>query len=256
MTKSNYSFMVVEDDLHAAQSIVNRMKKFENWKLTAVESGLSIALIKIEKHKPDLLFLDWEIVGGNTFTILDKIETLENYRPYIIFFTGYQSDNPEIPTTIINKYQINKYLIKPIFENLTNNLKCYINEAETYTSNKSASCEFWITTIEKQKIRINPDKIICILQSKAHSKNKVIYTAKAQEYEVRATWTDCEMIAKKFGIKLFKTNSRDTMINQNHIIKLQKPFIWLTDNLKIEVTKDKWKQVEDNCKTNYSAINN
>lgn len=243
MKKSNYSFMVVEDDLHANESIVNRMEKYENWKCISSETSLKKALEHIENKKPDLLFLDWEVIGGNTFSLLDKIQTLENYNPYIIYFTGYQNDRPEIPMEIINKYKVNRYLIKPIFENLTENLNLYISEAEAFAKNNLKSELFWITTIDKQKIKINPETIICISQSETNSRNKIIRFQNGTLFEIKSSWELCEKLANQFKIDYFFANARYTLINKKYISKIQKPYIWLDNKIKVEVTKDRWKEI-------------
>ena len=144
---------------------------------------------------PNLVFLDWSIKGGNAFTLLEKIEKIEYYNPYIIFFTGYQNDHPEIPVELINRFKINKYLIKPIFENLTINLDKYIKEAEfLYIANPIN--EFWVEDINKVKIQINPHDIICISQS-INPRAKIFHTKNDENIEVKASWSLCERIAKE-----------------------------------------------------------
>lgn len=241
MQKSSYNFLVLEDDLNANQSIINRMKPYNNWNCIGQETILNEAILKIEKFKPQLLFLDWEVVGGNTFTLLEKITTIENYSPYIIYFTGYQSDNPQIPVDIVNKYKVNRYLIKPIFEDLTNNLATYINEAEDYLTKQKA--DFWITTIKKEKIKIHSYELLCITQSEVNSRHKIIYTT-SQNFEIKSSWELCEAILKENQIDYAYANARYTLINKKYITKIQKPYVWLNHSLKIEVTKDKWRNFE------------
>lgn len=242
MLKSNFSYIVVEDDLHANQSIVKRMNKFENWNCIGSETILNDAILKIEVKKPNLLFLDWEVIGGNTFTLLEKIKNIENYKPYIIYFTGYQNDNPQIPVDIVNKYKVNKYLVKPIFEDLTENLSSYIEEAENQLKHQNK--ELWITTIEKQKLKIDANQIVCISQSRANPRNKIIHCSNHDIFEFKASWEICEMIALKYGINFLFANARDTLVNINYISKIQKPYIWLNQSIKVEVTKDRWKILE------------
>lgn len=242
MQKSSFSFIVVEDDLHANESIVKRMNKFENWNCIGKETILDEAISKIEINQPDLLFLDWEVIGGNTFILLDKINKIDDYKPYIIYFTGYQNDNPQIPVDIVNKYKVNKYLVKPIFEDLTENLSTYIEEAEDLL--KHHIKELWITTIEKQKLKIEANQIVCISQSRANPRNKIIHCSNHDLFEFKASWEICEMIALKHGINFLFANARDTMVNINYISKIHKPYIWLNQSIKVEVTKDRWKILE------------
>lgn len=240
MIKSNYSYVVIDDDLRVCESIQKRMLKYSNWQCTALLVSLSESISIIEKEKPNLLFLDWSIKGGNAFTLLEKIDSFENYKPYIIFFTGYQSDHPEIPVELINRFKINRYLVKPIYENLTNHLDEYIYEAESIIV-KDRKEFLWITTTEKVKIMLSPNQIVCISQSRTNSRNKIIHYFDKNEYEIKASWVVCEKIAKDFTIDYSFANSRDTLVNKKFITKFQKPKIWINNQFWVEVTKEKIK---------------
>lgn len=241
MIKSNYKYVVIDYDFKVCEYIKKRMRKYVRWNCIGLISSLSEAITVIDQTKPNLIFLDWSIKGANAFTILENIEKIEYYNPYIIFFTGYQNDHPEIPVELINRFKINKYLIKPIFENLTINLDKYIKEAEfLYIANPIN--EFWVEDINKVKIQINPLDIICISQS-INPRVKIFHTKNDENIEIKASWSLCEIIAKEFKIDFCITKSRETIINKKYITKLHRPFIWLNNRIKVEVTKDKWKEL-------------
>lgn len=241
MTKSIYKYVVIDDDIKVCENIKKRMSKYKNWNCEGLIVSLSESLSIIQGTMPNLVFLDWSIKGGNAFTLLEKIEKIEYYNPYIIFFTGYQNDHPEIPVELINRFKINKYLIKPIFENLTINLDKYIKEAE-FLHIANPINEFWVEDINKVKIQINPHDIICISQS-INPRAKIFHTKNDENIEVKASWSLCERIAKEFKIEYCITKSRETIINKKFITKLHRPFIWLNNRIKVEVTKDKWKEL-------------
>jgi len=241
MTKSTHKYVVIEDELEVCRQIKNRMAPFENWECIGLIAAYEHALIVIQKQ-PELIFLDWSIRGGNAFDLLDQIKAIPNYSPYIIFFTGYQSDNPEIPEQIINHYRVNRYLVKPIWEKITAHLPQYVAHAEELIQSHSGSF-YWIQTIDKVKLRIRPEEIICISQSRSNSRNKIIHYQGA-EYEIRAAWEECEEIMRQFSIDYCVANGRDSMVNKRFIKRIQKPFIWLENNLKIEVTKERWRELE------------
>lgn len=172
------------------------------------------------------------------------IKTIENYHPFIIYFTGYGIDNQFISEDVVYKYNVNIFLNKPIQEKLTNSLQEYIAKAEIWVEKNSAN-GIWIATIDREKIKIllKPN-IFCISQSKIYFRFKIIHTADTKEYEIKASWQDCEAFATKNKIDYCFTNARYTLINKSYISKIQKPFIWLNNNqLKVEVTKDKWKDL-------------
>jgi len=244
MIKSNYNYIVVEDDLKVCHDLQKRMENFKNWNCLALIPSFELAVNCIENQKPNLLFLDYSIRGGNTFDLLDKIKTIENYHPFIIYFTGYGSDNQFISEDVVNKYNVNIFLNKPIQEKLTIFLKDYISKAQIWVDSYKTN-EFWIETIKKEKIKISPQNIFCISQSETNPRFKIIHTSDAKEYQIKASWQDCETIAIKNKIDYCFTNSRYTLINKSFISKIQKPFIWLNDDqLKVEVTKEKWKNFE------------
>lgn len=230
--------------MEVSKQIQFRMSKFEKWTCIGLIPFYAKALEIIQQQQPDLLFLDYSIRGGNTFSLLDEIVTIENYRPYIIFFTAFQSDNPEIPENAINKHQVNKYLVKPVFEKLTNHLHEYLMEAEKWILNNT-NASFWIETISKQKIKIVPETIICITQSETNSRNKFVRTTNNEVYEIKASWELCEKIANQYKLDYCFANARHSLINKKYITKLHKPKVWLNNQFWLEVTKEKWKEIEN-----------
>lgn len=241
MEKSNYKFLVVEDEIQANKSIVERMKKFENWSCAGAVLSLKEAMKIVVDEKPDLLFLDWEVRGGNTFTLLENIYTIEHYNPYIIYFTGYQNDKPEIPMEIVNKYKVNKYLVKPIFDNLSNHLQEYLLEAEKKSKGNIQNESIWLETFSGTKEKIVPKNIVYIIQCEGNSRKKILHLADGKTFEIKSNWNRCVKIAEDYQINFSFPNSRYYMINNSFISKIQKPYIWLNNTFKVEVTRDKWK---------------
>lgn len=243
MKKYSYKFLVIDDDLNVCESVEKRMEKFINWKCYGKLASLKEAKEVTQKELPELLFLDWSIKGGNAFTFLEFVEKIENYQPYIIFFTGYQSDHPEIPVELINRFKVKRYLIKPIYENLTEHLEEYINDAEKQIEEEGKKY-FWIEDVKKINHKICVQDILCFFQSNFNSRQKTIYLISGQKIEIKSSWTDCEKLVQNFQENFIYANSRESYINKIHIIKKQKPYLWIK-NLKIEVTKDKWIEIFD-----------
>lgn len=244
MQKSSYKFLVVEDDLKVCADIQHRMSSYDKWNCVGLIPSYEEALQCIYEQKPDLLFLDYSIRGGNTFELLDAIAEISEYNPFIIYFTGYGSENLFISEEIVNRYKVNIFLNKPIQEKLTAQLTAYLSNAEHWIESHH-NPGIWITTIDKEKIRIIPQKIFCISQSEINPRFKIIHISDGQMIQFRAGWQDCEKIAIQNNIDYCFTNARYTLINKSFISKIRKPFVWLNDNqLKVEVTKEKWKNIE------------
>lgn len=243
MTKSRYSYAVIEDDFNVCESVKQRMDVFSNWDCLGLIRAYDAALQLIQNHKPNLLFLDYSILGGNTFCLLEQIKTIENYHPFIIYFTAYGNDNNSISEDVINKYKVNKFLNKPIWEKLTEHLASFIDEAETWILSYTSK-ELWLLTKDKIRVKIEPQKIVCINQPEKNPRYKIIRTVDNKIYEIRASWIECESIVKEHALLFCYAKTRDTFINKEYITKIHKPFIWLNDQLKVTVTKERWKDLE------------
>lgn len=246
MKNSNFNYLVIEDDTNVWSNIERRMSQFENWHSAGFCSEIEDSLQIISEKKPHLIFSDWSIKGGNAFQILDFIKTIPSYQPYIIFFTGYQSEHPEIPQEIFNKYPIvKKYIIKPIYENLTNHLADYVKEAEILHDN-NINTPLFLENEFKQRIRVYPEDCIAFIQCDYNPRIKTIYINNQPPMNVKYTWEEILEFAKKSKIDFYITHNRKSVINRKYILKMHRPFIWLTEELKVEVAREKWKDFNEN----------
>jgi response regulator of citrate/malate metabolism len=235
---------VVEDIKEVCDEVKNRMDLFEDWNCIGLVAFYEEAMALILDKKPELLFLDYSIRGGNSFDIIDTINQLENYKPYIIFFTAFQNDQPEIPENAVNKYRINKYLVKPIFEKLTSHLKDYLQEATIWLQKNSES-EIWIETIYNEKVKIQVNAVVCISLS-ANSRNKIVHTKDNKTFEIKASMEDCVAIAKKNQMDYFVANIRECLFNKAYISKICRPFVYLNgDQIKVVVAKSRWNDLDN-----------
>src|SRR5687767_9633193 len=104
MKPEKYAFLVIENAVDVCEGIERRMKAFEKWESLGYCTGVKQAIEKIKKSQPNLIYIDWSLNGGSAFEVLQHVQNLPGYNPYIIFNTGFQSDNPEIPQELINQY--------------------------------------------------------------------------------------------------------------------------------------------------------
>src|ERR1041385_5196598 len=102
-----YKVLIVDDEPLARRGIRLRLKAYSDFIiLDDCEDGLS-ALAAIEKHAPDLVFLDIQMRGMNGFEILRQIP--KHRSPFIIFLTAYDQ-------YALNAFEVHAldYLLKPI----------------------------------------------------------------------------------------------------------------------------------------------
>jgi response regulator RpfG family c-di-GMP phosphodiesterase len=248
MANDNYTFLVIENAPDVCEGIIRRMKAFENWHSLGYCVGLREAVNKTMGLRPDLLFLDWSLNGGSAFELLQEIQNTPDYSPYIIFNTGFQKDNPEIPQEIINKYKVDKYLIKPLWENLRLHLEQYLQEAEQKKdSHFRGKKAIWVETTNKSKVLIDLEKIVCICQHPTEPRSRNIYLIRnAREITVSLQWAKlCEILAKN-AIDYFFTKKRSHLVIKHHIIQFEKPYVRLRDfhKFKIDVVKESIKEFE------------
>lgn len=104
-------YILIEDDtsiLKGFQILIARYAPVMQCVATAasVEEGFKV----IEKHQPDVLFLDVQLTDGSSFDILEKLnKAIPHYQPAILFITAYQ----EFAVKAF-KYSALDYLLKPI----------------------------------------------------------------------------------------------------------------------------------------------
>ncbi|MEM9686045.1 MAG: LytTR family DNA-binding domain-containing protein, partial [Bacteroidota bacterium] len=99
---------IIVDDEKKGREILHKLIKdyCPEISVQALAANADQAYELIKKHKPDILFLDIEMPGGDGFYLLEKFQTI----PFqVIFTTAY--DNYAIQAI---KHQAFDYLLKPI----------------------------------------------------------------------------------------------------------------------------------------------
>jgi DNA-binding response OmpR family regulator len=248
MKDKRLSFLVIENAPDVCEGIIRRMEKFEEWKSEGYCVGVKDSIVKLNTLKPDLLFLDWGLNGGSAFEVLQAVQNLQDYNPYIIFNTGFQKDNPEIPQEIINNYKVDKYLVKPLWENLRNNLPAYLKEAAEKANNlNNKSKIIWVDDEKGNKVPLELDNLICICQHPSNPRSRIFYINNTvKEINVPLQWNKCQELLQQNNIDYFVTKSRSHIIVRSFVEKFEKPFVRLRNfPAKIEVVKENIRAFEN-----------
>jgi two-component system, LytTR family, response regulator len=229
--------MIVEDIEEVCKNIQDRMASFKQWQHIQSTGFLHIALQTIQEKLPDMLFLDWQLKGGSSYDILDFIKQSSNYNPYVIFFTGYASEEKNILIEIINKYKVNKFISKPIFENLTQNLKIYLEEAEEAEKSIQTIHEVLIKDFEGKLYKLNPKNIVCATISESNSRLKFVTMSNGAVIISKITLQEVEDIFKLHQITYQYPNKRDSIVAYDFIEKIEDNEVYLINKLgKIEIS--------------------
>lgn len=238
---NHYLFAIVEDIDEVREAIALRMDRYNGWNCICNTAYYHEASENIRKFKPHLLFLDYSILGGNAFMLLNEIDSMEDYNPYIVFFTAYMSDQPEIAEQLLNRYalSVKVFLNKPIFQKLDQRLESILSETIIHHYQQPITSSFWINSTNNQKIQLVPRNITCFSQA-PNPRNKIIHITSNIQHEIRATWKFCEQITSDYNLNFEYANTRLYLVNVEKITSMKRPHIWLNNDLKVVVTKERW----------------
>ena len=246
---THYCYIVIEDSLKVCEGIKERMNCFSEWKCCGFSHHIEDAKLMVEKKKPQLVFLDWALKGGSANDVLQHIIALSPYNPYIIFNTGYQIENPEIPQEIINNYKVDKYLIKPFWDKLRTDLASFVQEAElkNLSTNKNNHA-IWVTNSKKIKQQILVEDIVCIWINDECSYFKEIILNNKEKTIIKNSWSEIFTLLEPYKNTYFITNSKEHLVFKKHIISYKRPYVFMqsfNEKIKLEVVKNKLALFED-----------
>lgn len=242
------TYLVIENAPDVCEGIIRRMDGFEKWESLGYCTGVKEATQKILAIRPHLLYLDWSLNGGSAFEILQQVQNMPDYNPYIIFNTGFQKDNPEIPQEIINNYKVDKYLVKPLWENLRNNLPAYLKEAEEKVNLKSEKkLSAWIEDNNGIMVQMQLNHLTCICQHPNEPRSRIFYfNPPIKEITLPLQWQKCYDLLESNNIDYFITKSRSHLVVRSSVEKFDRPFVRLKNfPAKIEVVKESLKEFEN-----------
>ncbi|GHN00377.1 DNA-binding response regulator [Cytophagales bacterium WSM2-2] len=97
--------VIVDDEKLARELLTEYLEAFPDIELVGEAANGTDAVTLIDKHKPDLLFLDVQMPGMNGFDVLDDIV----HEPYVVFVTAYD----QYAIQAFEKNAVD-YLLKPL----------------------------------------------------------------------------------------------------------------------------------------------
>lgn len=101
--------MVVDDEQLAREELCFQLAQHADVEVVAQAGNGLEALSAIERHEPDLVFLDIQMPGLNGFEVARKVMEREDTAPALIFVTAYDQH-------AIEAFEVNAvdYLLKPV----------------------------------------------------------------------------------------------------------------------------------------------
>ena len=84
-----YSYVIIEDNLNAAKSLQLFMREHSDYEEKGMTDQAQKAVLLIVAQKPDLVFLDVELIGGTGFDIIHELKQYFRILPTIIMITSH-----------------------------------------------------------------------------------------------------------------------------------------------------------------------
>lgn len=153
-----YKTIIVDDEPPARIGLENLLKKCPDvFQVIDMAQNATEAIEKINRLKPDLIFLDIEMPGKNGFELLSLLDEL----PIIVFCTAYNQYSLEaFETNSID------YIVKPVE---LNRLKKTIEKLRSF--NKGLSANHILDVVKELYRKENPKEVTSITVRK---KNKLV----------------------------------------------------------------------------------
>lgn len=203
---------IIDDETNNRLLINNMLQAFAPTEQVVVIEGLiNTSIEKLNKHKPDLIFLDIELRNGTGFDILKKLE----YKPEVIFTTAYSQY--AIDAIKVHAFD---YILKPINENeLINSLnECRLkltNRKRTGADNRTAIADsFFNIATNEGKLSVNYNDIYYFESSGAYTycvvrDKKILFSKNIGEVE------------KEVPKEIFYRTHNSFIVNLNKITKIE-----------------------------------
>ena len=217
-----YQSIIIDDEPIARERLARLLLEFpEFFKVIDTAANGIEALEKIQKHQPDLIFLDIEMPGLNGFEVLEQLEKI----PLVIFCTAYDQYSLQAFET----HSLD-YLLKPVrkerLEKTISKLE-HVSQNLSQASIKTLFAEF--NKVEKQEPitsltirepdRIQFIKLEDIVYFESSDKYVNVYTnTKKHLYDQSLNYLEKQLPSNFVRIQ------RSLILNKDYILEVHKYF--------------------------------
>ena len=208
-----YTALIVDDERLARTSLRKKLEKFPEIEITGEADGIRQAIQEIGNLNPEILFLDIQLVDGNGFDLLNRIE----YSGKVIFITAYDE-------FALRAFEVNAvdYLLKPIshqrLQTAINRIKMN-DPVQMKESSSKFNYEDRLFVMIGQSIHfIKISGIVTITASRDYS---LVKTVDGQEYLVSKPMLEWE---ERLPDQHFCRISRTLIVNFDYIVKSERWF--------------------------------
>lgn len=204
--KDKINYLIIDDEKNSREVLKKLLNPFcDNFNFLGEATNIDSAFELINTLKPNLIFLDIQMPGGDGFSLLRKFEGEIDFE--IIFITSYDQ-------YAINAIKANAtdYLLKPIdtfeLENSLDKARKKILERMALLQNKSMDKKFTVHYGDKVKIIMGSE----ISHIEADGRYSNIFTSDGQKYTTPKNLKDIE--------EFFGSDSELVRINKSLTINI------------------------------------
>jgi len=218
----NATCLIIDDEKLARDLLREYLETFPQVDLLGECSKGSEAVEKIDKLKPDIIFLDVQMPGMTGFDVLDEII----HEPYVIFTTAYD----QYAIKAFEKNAID-YLLKPIDQE---RFQSSLNRALKRKSAENSNLEDLLSSLRTVNSRTSYDSHIFVQKSEKLFNlpvEEILYLEASGDYTIITTKNDQFVSSSGIG-KLeeimnpdtFIRVHRSTIINLNYLKEIERHF--------------------------------
>lgn len=238
--------IIVEDERRSRETLSGLLKLYcKNVNIIAEADGMQSGIEAIEKHKPDVVFLDIQMPDGSGFRLLESLKDIDFD---IIFTTAF--DQFAIKAI---KFSAIDYLLKPIFPD---DLVTAVKKAEDRQDarNTRKNVEVLLENIKKPETeaprivlstseRINVVKVQDILRCESDNYYTLFFFTNGNKLLVSKTLKENEELLGEYN---FIRPHKSHLINVNYIKSFNKHdggYILMTDGSRVPVSRRKKEKI-------------
>lgn len=232
--------IIVDDEEKSRVTLENLVKKYcLNVDLCELCDSVDSALLAIDKHNPNLVFLDIEMPFNNGFTLLEKVK---NPVFDVVFTTAYghyaiQAIKSNAIDYLLKPIEVEelKFAVQEVEKRLSGPVDKLKNFESFLSSVKSKSAKIAVPTFEGLQM-INSDDIVKCSADESYthisltSGKKIIVSRLLKEYD--------ELLS---GLNFFRVHN-SCLINLTHVVKYIKGdggYVIMSDGDSVEVSRRK-----------------
>lgn len=237
--------IIVDDEKHGRENLAGILRQYcPNVELVGDADSVDAAVLLIQKHNPDLVFLDIEMPLANGFKLL---EHFQDFRFEVIFVTAY--GNYAIKAI---RFSAADYILKPI--NL-NDLQIAVNKVAERIQQKQENQRmkqlvYNISQPQNPRIglptgdRIEFIEVYKIIRCQGEGNYSHIYFEGNKHLLVAKTLVEFEDLLKEYSfVRVHKTH----LVNLKHIIAYEKTdggILQLSNGDKVPISRRRKEDVQ------------